>query len=247
MAIQFSDTTNKNGLVQACEDLCFGGEYTKISGNTNLLARFTRYINDGLNRVQSVILASDTRWQFDDSNYTDYPIGNTDLVAGQQDYTLDDAQMKIEHVYVKDANGDFRVVLPIDELDIKASGVSPTEFMESDGLPKYYDKKANALFLYPAPAAADVTTSGGLRVAHQRGPSYFATSDTTKSPGIPELYHALIYRIAAFNYFIDSVQTSQAKNMKVMIEEEEERIKAFYNTRDKDDRPQLRVKRVSYV
>ena len=53
MSLQFSDTSaQKNGLIQEAESMVFGdNSYGRISADTNLLATFTRYINEALNRV----------------------------------------------------------------------------------------------------------------------------------------------------------------------------------------------------
>ena len=83
MALQFSDTSaTKGGLIQECESQVFGdNSYGRISNDASLLATFTRYINEALNRVASLIMTADGRWQWDDTNTTDYPIGTTDLVT----------------------------------------------------------------------------------------------------------------------------------------------------------------------
>ena len=138
--MQFSDTTaNKNGLIQVCEFELFGEQnYGKITGTASLLSTFTRGINDGMNRVTSLILQADNRWQFDDTNQTDYPIATTTLVttAGseQQDYTLAVSHLRIERVEVKDAQGNWHLLTPIDQTDISDQALS--DLMSAAGLPQ---------------------------------------------------------------------------------------------------------------
>jgi hypothetical protein len=247
MALQFSDTSNKKGLIQDCETKVFGGDYGAISNNSVYLDTFTRYLNEAYNDLVTIILESDGRWQFDDSTYTDLPIGTTDLVATQQDYTLDDAHIKITSVHVKDSDGNYQPVHPIDEWDIiKTNGTSPEEFFETDGMPQYYDKIGNMIFLYPAPASASVTTSAGLKVRFQRNPNYFTSSDTTKEPGVPDLFHNYLSLKASFEFALDQDMQTKAQTLQVRLQKKEEEIRYFYNTRDKDDKKTLTAKKVSF-
>ena len=104
----FNDTSTKAGLIQECESQVFG-EYSVITGSTdNLLPTFTRNINEALNRVTSLILQSDARWQFDDTNNTDLPIGLTTLTTDQQDYSLSVTHLTINRVEILDANGNWQ-------------------------------------------------------------------------------------------------------------------------------------------
>nr|AKH48004.1 hypothetical protein [uncultured marine virus] len=242
----FNDTTNLTGIIQECEMLVFGGDYGAISGNTNLLKRFTALSNKGLDRVVSKILSSDTRWQWDDNNQTDYPIATTNLVDGQQDYVLAVSHLKITGAEVMDQNGNYNVLKPIDQYDIQASGVALTEFMKTDGLPQYYDKRADGVFLYPKPDTASVTLTEGLKLYFQRGPSYFESDDTTKAPGFTSIYHHLIAWHASFDYAMANDMIDKAQGIKVMIDEGEAELQDFFNRRDKDDQPKLQARRVNY-
>jgi len=149
--MQFSDTSTKNGLIQECETWLFGNDYGAISGNTNLLATFTRLLNTGLDEVTASIMEVDGRWQYDDTNYTDFPIATTNLVVGQQDYQLSVSHIKILGVEIKDNNGDWYAVAPLDQQDIRRSGHALTEFLEENGRPQYYDITGGSVFLYPPP------------------------------------------------------------------------------------------------
>lgn len=240
--MQFSDTSTKNGLIQECEDLVFGN-YGDISSNSDRLYQFTRLINEALNRVTSLILKSDGRWQFDDNNNTDFPIGTTSLVttAGseQQDYALDVTHLKILGVEVKNSDGDFYGLTPIDQVDIMDNSV--TNFLSTPGKPQYYDKLGNSIFLYPPPLAADVTASGGLKVRFQRPPSYFVYTDTTKVPGFNSLYHRLVALIASRDYAI-SKSMKVAKGISELATQAEEALIEDYTLRNKDERIRITSK-----
>ena len=240
--MQFSDTTNKNGILQKCELYLFGGNYGAITGNTTNLAVFTGLVNDAQDSIVSDILDVDTRWQWDDTNRTDFPIGSIDLVDGQRDYTLDVEHLKILGVEVKDASGNFYPLLPIDMEDMRSKGITPTEFFETNGLPQYYDKIANSILLYPQPATAQVTISNGLKVHFQRGPEYFTTSDTTRVPGFASLYHKLIPLLTSFEYAVSNDMTEKAGLLNIRIQEERNKLKGYFSKRGKDRKPRITIK-----
>lgn len=244
MSLVFSDTSGKQGLIQFCESTLFGDNaYGKISGDSNLLATFTRLINEGLNRVTSLILQADGRWQYDDLNNTDFPIATTDLVADQQDYALAITHMRITRVEAKDAAGSWHLLVPIDQVDI--NNQSLTDYLKASGMPTYYDKLANSLFLYPKPASASVTLSGGLKVWFQRPPSYFTTSDTTKTPGFNSVYHKLVGLLACRDYALDR-QLSLAKSLSERVAIDEQALSDDYSMRNKDEKTKLKARYINY-
>lgn len=234
----YSDTSNKNGILQKCEFYVFGSNYGAITDNTTRLAEFTGLSNDALDSIVSDILDSDTRWQWDDTNYTDFPIGAIDLVDGQRDYTLDVSHLKIERVEVKDASGNYYPLKPIDTEDMRKSGITPTEFMETNGLPQYYDKIANSIMLYPQPDVANavVKETNGLKVGFQRGAEYFTVADTTKVPGFASLYHKLVPLYASYEYAVANEMTNKASFLLDKITKETAKLKRFMTKREKDDR-----------
>ena len=234
--MQYSNTTKKNGVLQKCELYIFGGDYGAITGNTTNLNVFTGLANDALDSIVSDILDTDTRWQWDDSNRTDFPIGMLDLVDGQRDYTLETDHLKILRVEVKDVSGNYYPLYPIDIEDLRVRGITPTEFLETDGMPQYYDKIANSLMLYPQPATAQVTISNGLKVGFQRGAEYFETTDTTKEAGFVSLYHKLIPLMASYDYAVANEMTNKANFLLGKITDERSKLRRFMTKREKDDR-----------
>lgn len=247
--MQFLDTSSsKNGLIQVCEFELFGEQdYGKISGNANLLATFTRGINDGLNRVTSLILMADGRWQWDDTNKTDYPIATTDLVttpgSEQQDYTLDVTHLWILRVEIKDANGVWNLLHPIDQADLYDQSL--TDFLKTAGMPLYYDKTATSIFLYPKPLAAAVTETAGLKVYFQRPPSYFTTADTTKVPGFNSLYHKLVALIACRDYALTK-NFPNAQSFVDRVAQMEQDLSDNYALRNRDEKTSLTAKKYRF-
>jgi len=247
MALQFSDTSSsKNGLIQECEFNVFGN-YGTISGNADLLATFTRNLNNALNTVATLIMSSDGRWQWDDNNNTDFPIATTNLVttvgSEQQDYAFDVEFLRVLRVEVKDVNGNWVLLSPIDQADIYNQSL--TDFLKTAGLPQYYDKIGNSIFLYPKPLGTLVTATLGLKVYFQRPPSYFVIGDTTKVPGINSLFHRLLALYASWDYAsLKTMANANALAEKVVIEKDA--LAEWYLLRNKDEHLNLSTRNISY-
>lgn len=238
--MQYSQTSSPyNGLIQECETWIFGNNYGAISDNPQMLATFTRLINNGLDEVTASIMEVDGRWQYDDSNYTDFPIATTTLVDNQQDYQLSVSHIKILGVEVKKSDGDYYVLRPLDLQDIRRKGMSVTEFFDEKGLPQYYDVTGNSLKLYPSPNATQVTTTAGLKVFFQREPDYFETTDTTKVPGIPSIFHDVPALFACAKYAKANQMTEKARELDAELQKRMTKLVDFYSKRNVDQKPRL--------
>lgn len=227
MLIPFSDTTNKTGMIQKCERILFSSDYGRISGNTTLLAEFTDRINQALDDVAIKMFQADNTWHFDDSEHSDFPEATTDLVASQSDYALANTHMIIDRVEVKDEAGNWRKLKPIAEQDIP---LAIGEFMDTPADPIYYNLKSNSVILYPAP---DYAQDDSLKVYFQRPMEYFATSDTTKTAGIPSLFQILVPMYASLYYAQDNLLESTDLILGQILTKEKD-LKLFMRGRQKD-------------
>lgn len=160
-------------------------------------ADVTRCINRHYYEACIAAWESSADWSFDDTNQTNFPIATTTLVASQPDYSIPTNALTIDRVEVKDNAGNYAIVTAIDDTQINQA---LDEFMETDGLPKYYRLVKNSIILYPAPAAASVTTALGLKIYFTREVDEFTTSDTTQEPGLPEPFHRLLSLGAAADF-----------------------------------------------
>lgn len=194
--------------------------------------------NNALERVTSLIMKSDGRWQFDDENNTDLPIATTALASGQQDYALAITHLDITRVELLDntTSPQWHKLIPIDQTDIYNTAL--TNFMSGTGIPIYYDKLGNSVFLYPTPSYSQAAS---LKLYFQRPPSYFLTSDTTKAPGFNSLYHDLIPLWVAYNYAI-SMGKENANTILAEINMREDALREDYTLRGKDDPLRLRAR-----
>lgn len=190
-------------------------------------------LNRALERAVALIRDSDGRWQWDDTNSTDLPFATTGINANQGDYTLDPTHYEIDRVEIKQLGGSFYKLQPFDVNDPVCQ--SYTNLTTNTGAPLYYDKVGMSLILTPAP---NYTQASSLTVYYRRGPSYFTTADTTKSPGINPLFHRVLSLWAAYDYaFINQLANKNDLRQEIIIIEKQ--MQDFYAHRDKDDKPQL--------
>jgi hypothetical protein len=233
--MQFKDTSTKLGLIEDCEVKVFGdNSYGRISGDTDLLYQFTARINRAQDSFVYLAMTSDGRWQYDDTNYTDYGIATTNLVSGQRDYTFAVEHLEIEKVLIQDSSGNW---IQLDTYDENDRDYKVYFEQSQSGTPTKYNKRSNSIFFNYTP---NYSATGGLKIYFKRGPSYFVYSDTTKVPGIPSIFHGYLSLHASAYYAIDRTLTN-AKSLYGLLEKEEARIKDFYSGRNKDERPRFKV------
>lgn len=246
--MQFSDTTNKLGLIQSCERKTGLGD-AAISGNAALLKEFTALLNEANSKIWALVFKSCGGWTYDDSNQTDLPQAACDLAASTSKYAIPTGSLAVERVEAKDSSGNWRKLDPM-----------PTESVDSalnlvlgSGAPTHYRLTGETLEVYPTP---DYASTGGLKVHYDRGPSAFASTDTAKTPGFASPFHEALSVCASMEW-LKSKQPDSAKLREIkedwkqfMADDETDgvsgSIQAFYRSRWKDYRPRMAVKRQSY-
>ena len=199
-------------------------------------------INNAYERVVSLIMKSDGRWEWDDDNQSDLPIATTTLTTDQQDYSLAVTHLAIKRVEMKDTTGIWTDLFPIHEADLR--GISITEFFKTSSIPNYYDKLGNSVFIYPAP---DFTQTASLKVWFQRPPALYTSAEVTtgtKVPGFNSLYHDLISYYAAHEYALAN-GLPNANQLMASILQKEEALVSDYSARSKDENMRLRVRKSS--
>ena len=236
--MQFNNTTTLDGLIQECERITLKGT-GGITNIANSLKDFTARLNQGLDRFFTVALTHDGNWQFDDSNYTDLPIGTANLVSGQQDYSFASDLLVIEKVLVKDSSGNWVEVLPVDEgqsgANIYAKNIWTLPTGDS-GTPARYDKIGNSILFSPIP---NYNSTSGLKVNFKRNASKFVSTDTTKEPGIPSLFHTYIARVACLPYLMEH-SMDNAGGINALVLQDEALIKEYMSKRIGDERTVIR-------
>ena len=114
--------------------------------------------------------------------------------------------------------------------------------MKDPGLPQFYDKRANSLFLYPKPS---FTQTDSLKVYFQRNVSYFVPTDTTKQPGFNPQFHRLLSANAALDYAMakNIPQANPNSRLNALIAKLQESLKSYYARKSKDENLSLRARR----
>ena len=242
MSLAFSDSTNRDGIVELIDANCHSN-----SVSFPLLDK-TRDINLALDMAFSIIFLASGKWQFDDSNHTDYPIITTSLASGTRDYpfTTDGSGNLILDIYkvmVKDEDGIFHEIYPIDQqsdeyTDGFWSGQNQT------GIPSRYDKTANGIFLDCIPS---YNSSGGLKIFINREGSYFVSTDTTKKAGFAGLFHEYLALRPSHFYCKRNKMFDLANAYKADMIEMESKMKKHYRDRSRDEVPVITSERICSV
>lgn len=195
-------------------------------------------INNAYERVVSLIMTCDGRWEWDDTNQTDFPIATTTITTDQQDYALAVTHLNIIRVEIKDSNGNWSQLTPISQSDLK--GTSLTDFLKTSGMPVYYDKINSSVLLYPKP---NYTQTASLKIYFQRPPALYTSGEVTtgtKVPGFNSLYHNLLSLWAAHDYGV-AKGIPNVNQIALDIQRQEEALVSDYELRDRDQPLKLRV------
>lgn len=233
MSLAFSETTNNTGIVQQVRNMM------RVDATQWPTSRIVNSCNNYLDTITGYAIGADRRFQWDDTNHTKLPIGTTNLVANQSDYSfLTDEQgnaiLGLTRIDILDSNGQYRQLTPVDQVDIEGA---LDEALIPAGYPTQYDKIAdNIIRLYPKPATS---VTEGLKFYFQRSGSYFAATDTTKSPGVAPLLHRGFVIASAYDGAL-TLGLSNLQALGVEMQREEAKMKTYFAARNIDE-----VKRIS--
>lgn len=233
MSLQFSDTTNKKGIVQVI------WRETGSDSVSYPIEEITADVNITLDSVWQKIFKLGGTWQYDDYSHSDYPIITTNLVAGQRDYAFitDESGNIILDIYkvmVKQPDGTYKEITPVD-VQSQSDMQGFYDGRDIQGTPTRYDKTANAIFLDAIP---DSTVTDGLKVYINREGEYFTTSDTTKKAGFHGTIHEILAIRPAFNYAMRH-SLPQVNGLQVRLKELEKAIEDTYGLRTRDEKKRM--------
>lgn len=247
MSIQFSNTSTKGGLIQLIERNLKLGD-GRISGDTSLLKDFTADINLAFDSLLRIIFKASGRWQFDDSNHTDYPTIMTNIVANQRDYSfVTDEQgnviLDIYKVMIKDpVSGFYNEIYPVDQ----QSDEDMSSFYSGEdvtGTPTRYDKTANGIFLDALPG---YDLANGLKIFINRESSYFVYSDTTKKAGVDGLCQEYLALEPTYRYAMRNKLDNREEFKRDLMELTND-IKKRYRDRSKDEQLSISGEEVNSI
>ncbi|HKL12882.1 MAG TPA: hypothetical protein VJ907_04675 [Halanaerobiales bacterium] len=195
-----------------------------------------RNINRWYRKAVTWIWESISTWQYDDTNKSTLPIATTDMRDDQEDYSLPSGAQNLMKVEVKNKNGDWYELDPIDVSEVD----SPSEYYDEKGTPQYYDLMGNSIILYPAPDENEVTTSQGLKIHISRDVD--ALSDSTDVPGFDEQFHRILSLGAALDWCIAFGDGHKEVDIRRQLEGDSQtdglkkELKIYYGRRNKNRR-----------
>lgn len=185
-----------------------------------------RNMNIAYRDVARIIWESDGGWNYDDSNATTLPKAYTTLVHNQQDYTIPTTAMNVKRVEIKDVNGNWLKLQPLDPNEV-FTGL-PEVLGGSGGTPVYYQLQGRSLLLYPTPLSASVTTTDGLMLFVDRDVTSLAVSATTAEPGFAAPFHRILSYAASIDFTQDP---NQRQFLALQKERMEQGMIRFYSKR----------------
>lgn len=221
--MQFNSHATNQDIVSEINDIC------NSDNNSYPIEAKTRRVNTALDRFFTLAFQSDGRWNFDDLNQTAAPIQSISLVSGTQAYALDTFASEIINTLRFEITDGTGAKTQLRRLDSPSVEGALTNYHSGNGTPKEYDLIGKYIYLYPAP---DYSASSALTVYFERNKSAFVTTDTTKVPGIPSIFHEYICRYASLPYLIE-FQKGQKNDVANQIQVDEVAILNYFNNREK--------------
>ena len=213
-----------------------------------------RELNGYFEELVGDIINADGRWQFDDSNYTDFPIGTYTLVNGQSRYSFNDKFLQLEEVQILNKNGDYQIIHPIDQKEY-SNLVPLSEAYGVSGFPQFYDKVSDdTIDLLPAPDnGVSVTLASGLKIKFKRTSKLYTMSDSTtitsgeesREPGIPSPYH-MIFPYAIAIPYNESYHPERVARQQLKLNTLRDKLLKHYGRRQKDQRKVATMKSISF-
>lgn len=223
----FSNTSTLNGLLEQTRDLA------RVDATQWSTQKVVNSCNKWLDKVFTYGIKTDRNFQLDDTNHTKLPIGTTNLVINQAEYSfLTDEQgnriTNITRIEIKDANGLWTKLKKIDHREIN---VALDEYKKTAGTPVEYDLTGdNIVKLYPKPSA---NISAGLKYYFQRTPSYFVATDTTKQPGVADFLHNGFVVASAYDCAL-SLGLENLSALSAELQKEEMKMAQYFSLRNTD-------------
>lgn len=227
----FYDTANPEQSLYHDFLFWIGAEYD----TTVVFTDWTRSANFALDYAVRKIFQAMGDWKWDDANNSDLPIATTDIVSGQENYTIADEDLRINRVRFMDQNGNWHT------LDPRTRREDKDHLLAKSGRPRTYFKQGRSIFPLPVP---NYEMSGGIEIEFERGSNYFTVDDTTTAPGIPTPFHRYVSLLAANDFCIANVQLApRLAPIQNAIAALDADLIEFMSHQDRDEKPKLKLRR----
>jgi hypothetical protein len=205
----------------------------KTNTTTYPLATKVLDINVALDDAIDLAIRSCGIGQYDDTNFTDYPIITTNLVSAQRDYsyTQDGSGNLVLDIYKVMVMNPSGVYEEIPQVDMQSYRDTEAFYdgLNITGQPTSYDRTGNGIIFDVIP---NYSQTNGLKMFINREGSYFTTSDTTKKPGIDGRLHEYLVVAPACKY----AQRNSLSNESILYQRKlllEKKISEVYSKKDR--------------
>lgn len=227
--MQFNPATNAGSIV---------ARINRLTGQNNTSYPLIDKANDAnsaLDRHSVIAFENDGSWVFDDTNQSDEPVYKQNLVSGTRKYAIPTSALIVSSCLVKDTSGEWRELIYVNpeetDTNYHAKNILEQPTTDQGGIPTHYTIIGNYLYLDTLP---NYNSTDGCKIVLQRGPSYFASSDTTKSPGIPTIHHDFIPLYASMLFLLDKGVSDKYNNVFGQVQILESAIATHFSRRNKD-------------
>ncbi len=247
----YSDTTNKNGILQYAEVLTGLGD-AGITGNTTLLKQFTALVNNWYNYIQTVIMQSQDDWNFDDQTITtSYPVAVRSMVTSQPDYLFSTAlwgllapegaaniansaitPLKITRCEVTWDGTNWYKAEPFTIFERGKASDNTSINNDFSQTSPFYEITYSGLRMYPIPPS-NVSALAQIKLFFVRAMNNFASTDTTKIPGFDVIFHPVLALGASYEFSIAN-DLARADRIKIQLDETIESLKQHFGTKNRE-------------
>lgn len=195
-----------------------------------------RRVNLALDRYLEIATSVAGKGVVDDINQATPPILQQNLVSGTNKYiisgsfagTYSGSFFNIIKMEALNSGGIGQILTP-ESIDLIQDAFSTLYSTATTGTPSNYLRLGNYVYIRPTP---NYNSTNGLVVYGERTFSYFASTDTTKTPGIPVPHHLFLCHYAAQPYLEENSMSNAQNNYQHILEDETE-IRKYYFRIDK--------------
>lgn len=209
-------------------------EVKDLSGQTNLgVPKAIRALNRGADSLSTLSLIASGRNKNDSRNHGDISRVTTTVEAGTEKVLLEDEVMTLQQLDVL-VDGKYQRVDTIDRRDNDRVPLDTT--YSTPGVPKYYDREGNHLYLYPS-----TDQEYTLRLTYGRPHPRFTEDNLTQDTGMLPLHEEYVVAYAADIVMIGMSDSARAQVANKLIALERKVVDTFKN-QDEDRAHRIRPK-----
>lgn len=226
--LQFNSHATNQDIVSKVLSLC------KATIGKYPLVNITTEVNSGMDRYNFLgqMITGDVSVNDDNNSVT--PLDKRTLTSGTNAYSspVSGSYNGVLKLEILDSGGNSHV---LEEENIVELNFGDAYSTSITGTPANFVKVGGTYYLRPTPS---YTKANGLTFFTNNNPSYFASTDTTKVPGIPANFHMFLARWAAQPYLEENSMDNAQSNWQHILNDEKE-IKDYFVRMSKNSRPRM--------